>query len=135
MPPAPEFPEPTDTVIAPPRPTVEIPEPIAIVPESLDEVVPEEKVRRPDAPPVPALAVRTRIEPEEDAVPSPDSIVRRPPVASSERPAMVLIEPPTPVAPEPTVKEIEPPVPEPADAPDPMRRAPELPDVAAPEEN
>jgi hypothetical protein len=90
VPPAPELPEPTETVIAPPRPTVEMPDPMEIVPESDEEVVPEENVSRPEAPPAPAFEVRTRIEPDVEAVPSPLSRVTWPPVWVTERPLAIL---------------------------------------------
>jgi hypothetical protein len=67
-----------------------MPDPMEIVPESDEEVVPEENVSRPEAPPAPAFEVRTRIEPDVEAVPSPLSRVTWPPVWVTERPLAIL---------------------------------------------
>ena len=110
-PPAPTVPLPTLTVTAPPAPPVAAPEPINTVPVAPPLDVPELSTSMPDAPVEPAFALRNTSLPLVLAVPSPVSILTKPPVDTVLRPASTLTEPPAPLVPLPTVTLTEPPVP------------------------
>ena len=88
----------------------------------------------PDTPVEPAFALRYTSLPLVLAVPSPVSILTKPPVDAVLRPASTLTEPPAPLVPLPTVTLTEPPVP-PVAAPDPIRSVPVSPELEVPELN
>ena len=117
----------------PPRPPVAAPLPRSKLPLFPLFEVPEENVRRPLAPAAPAFGVCMIADPDDEAVPSPDSSLIRPPVAVVDEPARRLIVPPAPLVPLPTPSVTAPPRPAVA-APLPMSNVPLLPPRAVPEE-
>ena len=78
----PLVPEPTSKLIPPPRPPVAAPDPIMIAPLFPSFELPELKISRPVEPATPAFAVFTMMAPLDVAVPSPDCMHIRPPVAT-----------------------------------------------------
>ena len=95
--------------------------------------VPDENIKTPLVPVVPAFAERRVIPPLDDAVPSPEAMESRPPVLIVLRPAATNSMPPWPLVPLPTVTETKPPRPCVAAA-EPNLRAPELPLEVEPDE-
>jgi hypothetical protein len=74
------------------------------------------------------------IRPDDVAVPSPDPMLKVPPVFTVLRPAYISTNPPDPDVPLPTATSTEPDRP-PVAAPVPMTTAPEFPDAVVPELN
>ena len=90
VPPAPEFPLPTDTLTAPPLPLVAAPLPTEIDPLLPELDVPELNTSRPDVPAVPASADLIVSAPLVVAVPTPLVTTSWPPVSFAPTPLVRL---------------------------------------------